>query len=313
MTPFPLSDDPAIHRLAITRPFVGDDVTVDEHELSEVLGTITAQRRGHLDPVQRRRLGRAALLFAAGGATALALLLAVPGTTLPSAAEVLTHARAAVADTTHDIVELHQARPDGATSTGWLDIATGASYGDSFAPTPDGIVETRSWVLANGQEVNVDLREKWWWETPVGTVHILVGNMPSTIAGQLRNGTYSVVGQSVVGGVSTLELSQTIQPGETETLWVDASTYLPVKAVFSDSSGTTSTETYAWEPANSTTEAVFTVKIPSGLTQVTGHGRPGSAEWFDTRSSGTGSSGTPAGSGNTGAAGLSGAANSGGN
>jgi hypothetical protein len=304
MKPFSFSDDPAMRRLSMAQPSDRDRAFATDDESTEVLRAIATHPRGRFDPVQRRRLGRFGALSIAAAGIAAGFVLTGLGATTPSVAAVLSGARSALANTSHDIVETHMSIDDGRTSSSWFDIATNASYSESYEPENGTIHEYLSWVRPDGQEVNVWLDNKWWYETPVGSVGIHAGNITAQIADDLQNGTYTVVGDPVIDGTPALELSETIQPGETHTEWVNASTYLPIKSEDATASGVLGTQTYSWEPANATNEAVFSVVIPPGFTQVTGRGKPGSAEWLGT----AGSSGATGTSGNSGVAGSTGTA-----
>lgn len=79
----------------------------------------------------------------------------------------------------------------------------------------------------------------------------------------INNHRLKMVGSKMLGGHTTLELEFPGAYGHTTRLWVDPSTYLPVKSVVF--SGFTTTQEYQWLPASSANLPLLNIAIPAGF------------------------------------------------
>lgn len=225
------------------------------------------------------RARRTGWLVALAGAAAVAVGLAlwVPGPS-PSGrtrlhpsgttSAVLAAVKVALAGTSDD-VEKVQSTLSGATlsATSWVDLATGACRVDtSLNDQPSlTIFDER------GSAIVVDYAKKEWWtrRTAGVTCEPLT---PRTIAHELAAGRYAVTGHATVDGQPSLKLVATTTSSglhpvtKLTTLWVNATTYLPIQ---STSTGhLTEQKVFTWLPATATNTAVLAVTLPAGFQKV---------------------------------------------
>ena len=101
------------------------------------------------------------------------------------------------------------------------------------------------------------------------------GSLPTTVAEALRTavscGSLAVAGHQTVDGTDTIKL--TSRPGSliSETIWVDPSTYLPVRVTTNSAAGyspTRQTADFTWLPPTAQNQAKLTVPIPAGFRKV---------------------------------------------
>jgi hypothetical protein len=101
-------------------------------------------------------------------------------------------------------------------------------------------------------------------------------SLPSTVATALRTavscGSLEAAGHQQVDGVNAIELKSRADSFMSETIWVNPSTYLPVRVVVQPSPGgpgLQQTADISWLPATAQNLAKLTVPIPAGFRQVT--------------------------------------------
>ena len=225
---------------------------------------------------QRRRRPRYGAWFVAGAAAVVAIgALAVVGSTsprrvvAPRVSAVLTEVTSALANTGND-VELVQSTASRArlASTSWVDVATGACRTDLSI---DGQL-ARTLFVEHGQVVSVDYGQNDWWTRGIGGV-TCEPLTPQRIEHDVASGRYRVVGRATIDGHQAIELASTVPTSgphrvtQTTTLWVSATTYLPIQ---STSTGRGASQTaFTWLPATAANTRMLTVTVPTGFRQVT--------------------------------------------
>jgi len=76
-------------------------------------------------------------------------------------------------------------------------------------------------------------------------------------------------GEQSIAGQNTLKLAAaSTSVLRSDTLWVNASTYLPVQETSVDIAGHVTNSTYTWLPNTTANTAVFNVTVPSGYQQL---------------------------------------------
>jgi hypothetical protein len=100
-------------------------------------------------------------------------------------------------------------------------------------------------------------------------------SLPTTVAAALHVavscGALSVAGRQTVDGTDAIELTSRAGSPLTETIWVNPSTYLPVRVVASSPYGTPGlqqTADFSWLPPTAQNLAKLAVPIPAGFRQV---------------------------------------------
>ena len=186
----------------------------------------------------------------------------------PGTAAVLTAVTRALAGTSGDIEEVHSTvSVAGLDSTAWVDLATGACRAD----TAVGDQPTLTVYVTDGRAVIIDYPNRQWWSRNSGGV-TCDPLTPQTIEQDLAGGRYSLAGHGIIGGRPALRLVSTAATSglhpvtKPTTLWVDASTYLPIQ---STSTGhVTDTTVFAWLPATAANQAVLKIAVPPGFRHV---------------------------------------------
>ena len=153
------------------------------------------------------------------------------------------------------------------STTSWADVSTGAcrvNFSVNGHPSVTLFVEQgRAFFIDYG-------RQEWWTRSTEGvTCEPLT---PQTIEHDVTTGQYTVAGRATVDGQRSLKLVSTrtttgLHPVTTlRTLWVDATTYLPIQ---STSTGHLTAETvFTWLPATATNTAILNFTAPTGFRQL---------------------------------------------
>jgi hypothetical protein len=181
---------------------------------------------------------------------------------------VLTAITRSLANTGNDIEEVQSSEPGTPLSTtSWVDLSTGACRTDTSLngqPSMTIFVEQGNAVF-----INHDLRD-WWIRSSEGVACEPL--TPQTIEHDLAAGHYTVDGNVILEGQASLKLVSTsattgLHPvTQLTTLWVNATTYLPIQ---STSSGHLPEQTtFTWLPATPTNVALLNVTVPAGFRQV---------------------------------------------
>ena len=220
-------------------------------------------------------------LLAVGAAAAAAVtgMVVVPGSrsprppshppyVAPGTSAVLTAVTGALAGTGGDIEEVRQTVPMGQLgSTAWVDLATGACR----VNTAVGGKLTLTVFVGDGHAVIIDHANRQWWSRSSGGV-TCEQLTPRTIALDVAAGRYTIAGQGNIDGRRVLRLvSRAATSGlhpvtKLTTLWVDATTYLPVQST--TSGHLTEKTVFAWLPATANNRAVLEVAVPAGFRHV---------------------------------------------
>lgn len=224
---------------------------------------------------RRRQAGHRGWFVALAGAAAAALIAAtlVPGSSPSrrppaSTSEVLTAVTRALATTGGDIEEIRSTVPGAPISTNsWVDLSTGVCRTDTSLNGHPSLTI----LLDQGSTVFIDYGLREWWTREAGGVSCETLT-PKTIEHDVATGGYTVAGRAIVGGQPSLRLvsisatTGTHQVTKLTTLWVNASTYLPIQ---STSTGHLSELTrFTWLPATAVNAAVLNVRVPAGFRQV---------------------------------------------
>jgi hypothetical protein len=212
---------------------------------------------------------------AIGGAAAAAVVVAIlvprssPSPRPPAhMSVVLTAVTRALAATGNDIEEVQSTVPGTPLSTtSWVDLSTGACRTDTSLNGQPSLTIS----VEHGKAVFVDYGLHEWWTRSTGGVSC-EPLTPQTIERNVSTGDYTVAGRSIVGGQPSLKLvstSTTTGPRHVTkltTLWVNATTYLPIQ---STSGGHFTEQTmFTWRTATPSNTAVLDVKVPASFPQV---------------------------------------------
>jgi hypothetical protein len=191
-----------------------------------------------------------------------------PPAPAPGASAVLTAITRGLASASDDTEEVQTTTPgDPVSTTSWVDLSTGACRvnmsvnGQPFVTLFD----------EHGSAFFIDYGDHEWWtrSTEGVTCEPLT---PQTIEYDVTTGQYAVVSRATVDGQPSLKLVSTrtttgLHPVTTlRTLWVNATTYLPI---LSTSTGHLTAKTaFTWLPATATNTAILNVTVPAGFRQV---------------------------------------------
>lgn len=243
--------------------------------------SMEAAGRARPGPARRRPRRGGWILAVAGAAAAAVIGVAVlpnwlsaprpsphPPALAPGTSAVLTAVTRALAGTSGDIEEVRSTvSVAGLGSTAWVDLATGACRTD----TEVGGRPTLTVFVENGQAVIIDHANRQWWSRNSQGV-TCAPLTPQTIEQDVAAGRYNLAGHSVIDGRQALRLvSTTTTSGlhpvtKPTTLWVDATTYLPIQ---STSTGhLTETTVFAWLPATAANQAVLNIAVPAGFQHI---------------------------------------------
>lgn len=212
-----------------------------------------------------------AIAGAAAAAVLVAILVPRSSPSRPPAARtsvVLTAVTRALATTGGDIEEVQSTVPGSPLSaTSWVDLSTGACRTDTALNGQPSLTIS----VEHGKALFVDYALHEWWTRSTGGV-ICEPLTPQTIEHDVSTGDYTVAGRSIVGGQPSVKLVSTStttgphQVTKLTTLWVNATTYLPIQ---STSAGhLTEHTTFTWRPATASNTAILNVTVPAGFQQV---------------------------------------------
>ncbi len=229
-------------------------------------------------PHPRWRSGHGRWLVAIAGAAAAAVIgvalvpgwLSAPHTShptgvAPGTSAALTAVTRALAATSGDVEEVRSTVSEtGLESTAWVDIATGACRTE----TAVGGRPSLTVFVEDGMAVIIDdAKREWWSRNSQGVTCAPL--TPQTIEQDVAAGHYSLSGHGVIDGRRALRLvSRTTPSGfhgltKVTTLWVDATTHLPIQ---STSIGHVTEKTvFTWLPATASNRAVLKITVPAGF------------------------------------------------
>jgi hypothetical protein len=212
-----------------------------------------------------------AIAGAAAAAVIVVILVPPPSSSpRPSARThvVLTAVTRALAATGNDIEEVQSTVPGTPlATTSWVDLSTGACRTDTSLNGQPSLTIS----VEHGEAVVVDYGLQEWWTRTTGGVSC-EPLTPQAIEHDVSTGDYTVAGRSIVGGQPSLKLVSTStttglhQVTKLTTLWVNATTYLPIQ---STSAGHLTERTmFTWRPATAANTAILNVTVPTSFHQV---------------------------------------------
>lgn len=255
--------------------------------------TVRARRR------RARRLVPVAVAGAAAAAVAAVTVAGTGGTAvkpappaaaaggLPSSSSVRNAVLAAFDASADDIVHVHVVgvTPGEPTMTQdqWqspVTVRTGAVVHFRLlnfwggAPQQDvGMIWTQPASAASrksvtGELIDVEYDSKTWSDQKATQVAGGVFGVQE-VRNEIAQGYLHVDGRTTVGGQQAIKLSLRGVPGDDSTVWVDASTYLPIKSVSIMTNGArgTTTATYQMLPPTPANLASLNVPVPTGFTR----------------------------------------------
>ncbi len=239
-----------------------------------LLESIASSEKARTRP-RRWRTRHKAWFVAIVGVAAAAIVtgIVVPGSSpsprpaAPTSA-VLTAVTRALRATGDDIEEVQSVVPGAPVSTtSWVDLSTGACRADTSLNGQSSFTI----FLEHGSAVFVDYSLREWWTRDAGGVSC-EPLTPRTIEHDVTTGDYTVAGHGTVGGQPSLKLVYTStttglhQVTQLTTLWVNATTYLPIQ---STSTGhLTEQTTFTWLPVTAINAAILDVRVPAGFQRV---------------------------------------------
>ena len=213
------------------------------------------------------------VVIAAAAAAAVLAAILVSGSSSPprppaATSIVLTAVRRALVNTSRDIEEVHSTLLGvfELSTTSWVDLATGACRSDTSVNGKPSLTV----FVEHGRAVFIDHGDREWWARAAGGV-TCEPLTPQTIEHDLTNGRYLLAGHATVDGQPSLKLVTTTTTTTTglhpmtkvSTLWVNATTYLPIQ---STSTGHLTERTaFTWLPTTAANTAILEISIPAGF------------------------------------------------
>lgn len=239
-----------------------------------LLKSIASSEEAQTRP-RRRRARHKGWFVAIAGAAAAAIVvgIVVPGSpplprrSVPVSA-VLTAVTRALATTGDDVEEVQSAVPGAPVSTtSWVELTTGACRTDaSLNGQPSFTV-----FLEHGSAVFVDYGLRQWWTRDAEGVSC-EPLTPQAIEQDVTTGDYTVAGHGTIDGQPSLKLAYTStatgphQVTKLTTLWVNATSYLPIQSTSTEH--LTEQTTFTWLPATAINTAILDVRVPAGFQRV---------------------------------------------
>lgn len=254
---------------------------VRARQRAALLGSVVSVDERPAHPRRRRPPHRGwfvAIAGAAAAAVAGALLVAgshspsrtssKPPAVAPGTSAVLTAVTRALAGTGHDVEEVQSTVPGSPlATTAWVDLASGACRTDV------SLNGQRISTLfdENGSAVSIDYGKRQWWTE--GSRGVTCAPLtPQAIEQGMATGRYTVAGHTTLDGQPAIELVSTATStgphpvAMTTTLWVNATTYLPIQSTSTEH--LTEHTVFTWLPATAANTSVLEVTEPPGFQQV---------------------------------------------
>ena len=153
------------------------------------------------------------------------------------------------------------------SAASWVDLATGACHTDTSVA--GRLVLTV--FDEHGRVVIIDYgHRRWWTRASAGvTCHPLT---PRVIEADLAAGRFTLAGHVTVDGQQSVKLVSTtttsgLHPvAKLTTLWVNATTYLPIQ--LTSAGHLTERTLFSWRPATAASAAPLTIAVPAGFQHV---------------------------------------------
>jgi hypothetical protein len=120
-----------------------------------------------------------------------------------------------------------------------------------------------------GELIDVEYDSKTWSDQKATSITSAPVYGADQVRKEIAQGYLHVDGPTTVSGKKAIKLSLQGVHGNTSTVWVDASTYLPIKSVSQSSGRTTQTITtdYQMLPSTPSNMASLNVPVPAGFTR----------------------------------------------
>jgi hypothetical protein len=233
-------------------------------------------RPAHRRPRARHRGRHLAIAGAAAVVAVVAATLVLgsstqrPPVAAPDTSAVLTAVTRALANTSGDIEEVQSSVPAAArlSSTSWVNLANGTCRTDTSVNGQPSLTV----FVRDGSAVFIDYGLREWWTRDTGGVTCEPPLTPQTIIHDVTTGDYRLAGHATVGGQAALKLVSSMTTAgahpvtKMTTLWVNATTYLPIQ---STSLGHAKEQTvFGWLPATSVNASILNVTVPAGFRNV---------------------------------------------
>jgi len=191
-----------------------------------------------------------------------------PPVPAPGTSAVLTAITRALAGTRDDVEEVQTKVPGAPISTtSWVDVSTGACRVNiSVSGQPSVTLFDE-----RGGAFFIDYGHQHWWTRSAEGV-TCEPLTPQTIDHDVTTGQYTFAGHATVDGQPSLKLASTsattgLHPvAKLTTLWVNATTYLPIQSTSIEH--LTAEMTFVWLPATATNTAILKITVPAGFRQV---------------------------------------------
>lgn len=293
-----MSTTTPLRRLAEARPDIAERTRdlVGPAERETLLASILATEEAAVpSPAQRRaRLATAMAAPALVGAAVVAVVVAgTPSADVPAPVDgpattaaapvVLNKVRLAVAAADELILHMRSDHGNGVLWESWHDTVDQTSRMTSLTmagrPIYDHELREGLGDMMTVRVVSYNDRAWWTYTTSPGRgdTKNVEGLLPDDIRSQLADGTLEEIGPATLDGREVLHLKWTprskpgfvTRPGD---MWVDASTYLPVRSVNRwGVNGEKSTRSeYEWFPRSAENLAKLTAPVPPGFVQRAG-------------------------------------------
>lgn len=298
-----------LEELEAIRPRRGDDLQhlVSAEERSVALRSILASPREVADQTgHRRRYAMPAALAAAAAVAVIVGSVAISSRSshnparssaaghhatvhaprLLTVAYVTGRSREAIAGFTSGSMQVTVDRGDGTSEQYLYDLADGASL--LTARDATGAVtseESTTGTTATATRTFVDYAEQAWWSwtldnEPAGAT--ASGLDPASLREQLADGDLVKVGDEDINGQAAIHLryaspvltlgGQTVYTDATD-LWVDATSFLPIREVGVSGAGDADPEADSWQSTfqwSHTPPSSVAAQIPAGFTHLPG-------------------------------------------
>lgn len=140
---------------------------------------------------------------------------------------------------------------------------------ETFGASGSPVVDASSvWTDGKFTGVVIDYTTQTWWPTTGAILRRQTPQVAAAIQQALQHGDLAIVGNAVIDGEQTIELSAVASSNEgSYDIWVDPTTYLPVQVTQTSSAGALQTE-FEWLPATQSNLALLNPPIPSGFAQL---------------------------------------------
>jgi hypothetical protein len=172
---------------------------------------------------------------------------------------------------------LHYVYSDGYTYDEWVDVTAGAHRIEEYT---GGAVRSATVYQGEGPDnaLTVNYADRTYTRFAMAELRLAEGQpndnvyrgdflKPEEIRGLAADGRLQLVGSESVNGTNTVHLRWLQVEGFTLDLYVDATSYLPVRMMAAGAKGS-STSDFTWLPRSPENLARFTLDVPAGFTKV---------------------------------------------